>query len=75
MINNKGKYLEFVKRLGKNISRVRKKRGYSIKELSQKTGFSENYLSRLEAGLTTRTSISRLVVVAQYLGVKLYTLF
>lgn len=44
------KFKLFLKSIGKNIRVLREKQGFTILEISQKTGISEKYLCKIEEG-------------------------
>lgn len=56
--------------LGSKIKELRKKKLLTLKDFSQKTGFSTGFLSQLERGLTT-VAIDSLSIIAKELGVDL----
>ena len=58
--------------IGKNISRLRKERGQTLKSLSSQIGFTHQQLSRIEHGWGT--SSATLERIADILGVDLATL-
>ena len=41
---------ELLRKIGKNIKKIRVKKGMTIKELSIKTGIKESYLIKIELG-------------------------
>ena len=67
-------YLKFIKTLGKKVQNARLQRGYSQKELSVLTGFSEKYIKNLELGRATGTTLGRIIKIAKVLKVKIYEL-
>ncbi|OIK09368.1 transcriptional regulator [Bacillus sp. MUM 116] len=60
--------------LGKIIYDLRKKRGYSLSELSERANISKSYLSNIERNLNGNPSILVLRKIAQVLDVDLKTL-
>lgn len=56
--------------IGKRIRELRTNKGYSLDELSKKTGFAKSYLSQIE-NLKREPSISALSQIAYVLGVDL----
>ncbi|MBR1617965.1 helix-turn-helix transcriptional regulator, partial [bacterium] len=62
--------------IGKNIKNYRLKKGFSLKDLSQKTNISQTYLKKIENGTATRMKIVKhLLSIAKALEVNLSTLF
>lgn len=64
---DKAKYL---KKLGANIARVRKQKGYSQDRVYLEGGFSRGTLSKIENGLTS-PEVYTLARIADVLGVPL----
>ncbi|WJH32320.1 helix-turn-helix transcriptional regulator [Paenibacillus aurantius] len=60
--------------IGKNISDIRKQRGYTLSELSERTGISKSYLSNIERNLKQNPSIHVMEKIASVLKVDLKTL-
>ncbi|MDR7000609.1 helix-turn-helix transcriptional regulator [Neobacillus niacini] len=60
--------------LGEIIYDLRKKRGYSLSELSEKANISKSYLSNIERNLNRNPSIQVLRKIAQVLNVDMKTL-
>ncbi|MCX5825564.1 MAG: XRE family transcriptional regulator [Deltaproteobacteria bacterium] len=52
-----------------NIKKIRKGKGITLKEISEKTGISVNYLSRLERGASSNPSIGVIKNITNVLGV------
>ncbi|MGX2961386.1 helix-turn-helix domain-containing protein [Peribacillus sp. JNUCC 23] len=57
--------------IGKNIYEIRKKRGLSLTELSERSKISKSYLSNIERNINTNPSIDVLTKLANVLGVDL----
>jgi XRE family transcriptional regulator, master regulator for biofilm formation len=71
------KYTVWTKRdnmIGKNLSHIRKSRGLSLSELSERTGISKSYLSYIERNLNQNPSIQILEKIAFVLKVDLQEL-
>jgi XRE family transcriptional regulator of biofilm formation len=60
--------------IGKNISSIRKQRGYTLSELSERTGISKSYLSNIERDLKQNPSIHVMERIASVLNVDLKAL-
>jgi len=60
--------------VGKILKNLRKERGYSMRRLSDETGFSLSFLSKLENGKTSIT-IRNLVKLLSFYGVTLSDVF
>ncbi|TXK82521.1 helix-turn-helix domain-containing protein [Paenibacillus sp. N3.4] len=60
--------------IGQNISSIRKQRGYTLSELSERTGISKSYLSNIERNLKQNPSIHVMERIALVLKVDLKTL-
>lgn len=60
--------------LGNNIRRYRLRKGLTQEQLSQVSGVSEAYLSKLEAGKRNPT-VGVLIKIADILGVEIEKLF
>ena len=68
-------FLEYIKKLGNNIQKLRKKRNISINELSEKTGIRAEYLKKIENGKAYRVTLNRhLSKIANVLNIKLFEL-
>lgn len=57
--------------IGYNISNLRKQRGYTLSELSERTGISKSYLSNIERNLKQNPSIHVMERIAFVLNVDL----
>lgn len=57
--------------IGTKIYQIRKNRGYSLSELSEKSGVSKSYLSNIERNLNQNPSIQILGKIAAVLDVEL----
>lgn len=57
--------------IGHNISSIRKQRGYTLSELSERTGISKSYLSNIERNLKQNPSIHVIEKIALVLKVDL----
>jgi len=66
--------LQELKQLGSRIRDHRRNRGLTLIELSQKTGLSASYLSRIERGVTS-PSLKSLVLLARTFGKTIAELF
>lgn len=60
--------------IGKILQNLRKDRGYSIRKVSEETGFSLSFLSKLENGKTSIT-IRNLIKLLNFYGVTLADVF
>jgi XRE family transcriptional regulator of biofilm formation len=60
--------------IGNNISTIRKQRGFTLSELSERTGISKSYLSNIERNLKQNPSIHVMEKIATVLKVDLKTL-
>lgn len=60
----------FAKRLGENISKIRKEKGLSQEELALRAGIDKSYISHVENGLKNITCY-KLNQIAKALGVKI----
>ncbi|OCT11031.1 transcriptional regulator [Paenibacillus pectinilyticus] len=60
--------------IGHNISSIRKQRGYTLSELSERTGISKSYLSNIERNLKQNPSIHVMEKIALVLKVDLKVL-
>ena len=57
---------DFLKKIGKNIQRVRKQKGYTQESFAEKTNLSWSYISKVESGILN-LSCSKIYDFAQYL--------
>lgn len=57
--------------IGNNISSIRKQRGFTLSELSERTGISKSYLSNIERNLKQNPSIHVMEKIAAVLKVDL----
>lgn len=57
--------------IGSNIKEIRKRRGLSLSELSERTGISKSYISNIERNLHQNPSIQILNKIALILNVEL----
>ncbi|MDD9266507.1 helix-turn-helix domain-containing protein [Paenibacillus sp. GCM10023248] len=57
--------------IGQNISSIRKQKGYTLSELSERTGISKSYLSNIERNLKQNPSIHVMEKIAEVLMVDL----
>ncbi|MFE5321214.1 helix-turn-helix domain-containing protein [Paenibacillus sp. NPDC056579] len=57
--------------IGNNISSIRKQRGFTLSELSERTGISKSYLSNIERNLKQNPSIHVMEKIASVLKVDL----
>ncbi|MBR7796661.1 helix-turn-helix domain-containing protein [Agaribacter marinus] len=60
--------------LGKNIKRIRKKKGISLTECAQRANISKSYLSSMERNVNHNPSIQILEKIATVLDVDLRTI-
>lgn len=60
--------------LGHNIAALRKQRGYTLSELSERTGISKSYLSSIERNCKQNPSIHIMEKLSSVLKVELKTL-
>ncbi|MCI1590672.1 helix-turn-helix domain-containing protein [Heyndrickxia oleronia] len=60
--------------IGKNIAEIRKRRGYTLSELSNQAKISKSYLSNIERNINRNPSIDVLQKIAKVLNVDLLTL-
>ncbi len=64
-----------MKRLGAHLSRLRKEKGFSIREASRETMITASFISRLEAGDSFATiSLNTLTTLAKAYGVPLLSI-
>ena len=66
--------LEKIKIFGKTVRKIRESRGITIKELSEKTGSTEQYVIKIENGTARKMSVSRIFDISRGLGVSPYEL-
>ncbi len=57
---------DFLKKIGKNIQRIRKQKGYTQESFAEKTNLSWSYISKVESGILN-LSCSKIYDFAQYL--------
>ena len=57
--------------IGKNIYTARVEKGFSICDLSEKTGISEKYLKAIEAGKAKGVLLSHIAFIANGLNCKM----
>ncbi|SEG88872.1 helix-turn-helix domain-containing protein [Marinobacterium lutimaris] len=62
------------KQLGRRIRASRREKNFTLESLSERTGLSASFLSRLERG-ETNASISNLIAISDRLGIALRELF
>ncbi|MNI08857.1 HTH-type transcriptional regulator SinR [compost metagenome] len=60
--------------MGNNIYNIRKQRGFTLSELSERTGISKSYLSNIERNLKQNPSIHVMEKIAKVLKVDLKSL-
>lgn len=60
--------------IGNNISAIRKQRGFTLSEFSERTGISKSYLSNIERNLKQNPSIHVMERIAAVLQVDLKSL-
>jgi XRE family transcriptional regulator of biofilm formation len=60
--------------MGNNIFKIRKQRGFTLSELSERTGISKSYLSNIERNLKQNPSIHVMEKIADVLKVDIKTL-
>ncbi|WP_106496635.1 helix-turn-helix domain-containing protein [Lentibacillus sp. Marseille-P4043] len=60
--------------IGKNIQRIRKKKGLTLSECAERAKISKSYLSNIERNLNHNPSIHIIEKIATALGVELRTL-
>lgn len=60
--------------IGKNIKRIRKKRGLTLTELASRAGIAKSYLSNIERNLNKNPSLNVIDKIAAVLEVDLNTL-
>lgn len=57
---------DFLKKIGKNIQRIRKEKGYTQESFAEKTNLSWSYISKIESGILN-LSCAKLYDFAEYL--------
>jgi XRE family transcriptional regulator of biofilm formation len=60
--------------IGKNITRIRKRRGYTLSELAELANISKSYLSNIERNINTNPSLEVMQKIAKVLNVDFVTL-
>jgi XRE family transcriptional regulator, master regulator for biofilm formation len=60
--------------IGKNISEIRKSKGFTLTELADRAGIAKSYLSNIERNLNQNPSINVMEKIAFVLDVELKTL-
>jgi XRE family transcriptional regulator of biofilm formation len=60
--------------IGKNIAKIRERRGYTLSELAELTNISKSYLSNIERNLNKNPSLQIMLKIATVLNVDLETL-
>ncbi|OXM85233.1 XRE family transcriptional regulator [Paenibacillus rigui] len=60
--------------IGNNIASIRKQRGFTLSELSERAGISKSYLSNIERNLKQNPSIHVMEKIAAVLNVDIKTL-
>ncbi|BAE83951.1 hypothetical protein DSY2162 [Desulfitobacterium hafniense Y51] len=53
--------------MGKNIEKIRRERGFTRKELAERSGISDDYLQKIEAETINRVHLKTLVRIASVL--------
>ncbi|MCC4214099.1 helix-turn-helix domain-containing protein [Leeuwenhoekiella parthenopeia] len=66
--------IEFVRRFGENLRRIRKSKNCSMEQLAHKSNMEYSQISRIERG-QINTSISTAKVLADALEVEVHQLF
>ena len=61
-------------KLGKRIKELRIKKGMTLKQLSERTGFTQGYLSKVETSKKA-PPVSTLILIAKHLGTSLSEMF
>ncbi|PLT29695.1 helix-turn-helix domain-containing protein [Peribacillus deserti] len=61
--------------IGKEIKRIRQKKGYSISKLAKMADVSKSYLSQIERGLQTNPSLQFLMKISKPLDTNFENLF
>lgn len=61
---------DFLKRIGKNIQKARKAKGYTQESFAEKTNLSWSYISKVESGILNM-SCAKIYDFAVYLDVPL----
>lgn len=57
---------DFLKKIGKNIQRIRKEKGYTQESFAEKANLSWSYISKIESGILN-LSCAKLYDFAEYL--------
>ncbi|MFJ7974827.1 helix-turn-helix domain-containing protein [Peribacillus sp. NPDC096379] len=60
--------------IGKNIVKIRKRRGYTLSKLAELTNISKSYLSNIERNLNKNPSLQIMLKISDVLNVDLETL-
>lgn len=63
--------IEFLLTFGRRLKRIRKSRGFSMRELAEKSGVAFSYISELESGAKLNPTVDALCRLATALGVPL----
>lgn len=66
--------MELLNNIGKAVKNLRKERGYTLKDISEKVNLSIGYLSQFERGITT-IAVEQLVKISEILGVSVNYFF
>lgn len=69
-IVNRGERGQELKSLGPKIRSLRKRRGLTLRDMAERTGYTESFFSQMERGLTS-PSISSLKKISSALGITL----
>ena len=67
-------FLEKFKIFGENVRKNREKANMTTKELSEKTGISEDYIKKIEIGSLKDMSSSKVFILANALAIPPYML-
>ena len=74
MVNDK--HANIYKKIGKNIARFRKNKGYTQEEFANEIGISYSYLTQIEApNVVTKMSLEVLLDIAEVLKIDIKDLF
>lgn len=60
--------------IGKNIAELRKRKGFTLSELAERTNISKSYLSNIERNLNKNPSLEIMKRIASVLNVDMITL-
>lgn len=60
--------------IGKNISEIRKRRGFTLSQLAERANISKSYLSNIERNLNDNPSLHILEKISGVLNIELVTL-